>query len=98
MPEEHNIIFKYWVQEFLTPEESNNIFRRIRNIYPDGLINSDGLERCTLSEDMNIAKITKRINLNDNVIIKQLTCEKIQRNINGVIFRTILIFPTTIIV
>ena len=98
MSEDNNIIFKYWVQGFLTPEDSNNIFRRIRDIYPDGLINSDGLERCNISENMNIATITKHIYLNDNNIIKELTCERIERNINGEIFKSILLFPTSLVV
>lgn len=89
--------FKNWLQEFLNHSDTNCVLNEIKNIYPDNLINSDGVENCTIYQNGDIAVITKHIVRGNIEITKRLTCERIERSINGTLFKKVLLFPTTVL-
>jgi hypothetical protein len=89
--------FKHWLQDFLNDYDVNRLLNEIKKIYPDNLINSDGIENCTIYQNGNIAVITKHV-IRDNIeVTKQLTCERIERSINGTLFKNVVLFPTTVL-
>jgi hypothetical protein len=90
-----NRYFKHWLQDFLNDYDVNRLLNEIKIIYPDNLINSDGIENCTIYQNGNIAVITKHV-IRDNIeVTKQLTCERIERSINGTLFKNVVLFPTS---
>lgn len=88
---------KHWLQDFLNNYDVNYILNEIKHIYPDNLINSDGIENCRIYQDGKIAVISKQIIRENIEITKCLTCERIERLINGRVFKKVLLFPTTLV-